>query len=62
MLPVLHGAARAITPNEFAEALYAVSPPRFPSARGVRRRPVCTSALLPTLPLFLSNMYANDCP
>ncbi|KAJ9152302.1 Adenine nucleotide alpha hydrolases-like protein [Coniochaeta hoffmannii] len=40
MLPVLHGAARAITPNEFAEALYAISPPRFPSARAVRHRAV----------------------
>jgi tRNA(Ile)-lysidine synthetase-like protein len=42
MLPVLHGAARAITPNEFAEALYAISPPRFPSARAARHRTVCT--------------------
>ncbi|OIW25798.1 hypothetical protein CONLIGDRAFT_582528 [Coniochaeta ligniaria NRRL 30616] len=40
MLPVLHGAVRAITPSEFVEALYAISPPRFPSARGTRHRSV----------------------
>lgn len=40
MLPVLHGAARAITPSEFIEALYAITPPRFPSARATGRRSV----------------------
>ncbi|KAB5528106.1 hypothetical protein GE09DRAFT_1229005 [Coniochaeta sp. 2T2.1] len=38
--PVVHGAARAITGPEFIEALYAVTPPRFPSARTSRKRSV----------------------
>ncbi|KAL2132398.1 hypothetical protein VTI74DRAFT_3875 [Chaetomium olivicolor] len=38
--PVLHRSARAITPNEFLEALQATCAPRFPLARGRTHRPI----------------------
>ncbi|KAK4118699.1 adenine nucleotide alpha hydrolases-like protein [Parathielavia appendiculata] len=38
--PVLHRSARAITPNEFLEALQATCVPRFPQSRGRTHRPI----------------------
>jgi hypothetical protein len=38
--PVLHGAAKAISPAEFRDALYAVCPPRFPWMRAQKPRSV----------------------
>lgn len=40
IIPVLHGAAKAVTPAEFRDALYAVCPPRFPWMRAQKPRSV----------------------
>jgi hypothetical protein len=38
--PVLHRSARAISPNEFLEALRAICVPRFPLARWRSHLPI----------------------
>jgi hypothetical protein len=51
MLPVLHGTAKAISVSEFLEALYAISPPRFPFVRRTRHRSVGMFYLFALIPL-----------
>lgn len=50
--PVLHRSVRAITPNEFLEALQATCAPRFPGAQGRTHQPIGMSFLVRFLTLY----------